>query len=220
MDIRTIMIALMVVMCIIVVEYQEKKPADLKSIALIKPSEVLKQIFYDESVVAPKDNKPSSTELKSSVEVKPVKMVSRGLPRGIDNSFKSYMGYKSITSKSSDQWKLQQLCTTDSQGFRRYENEFYVVAMGHYYSHKVGAKFLVTFDTGKQIKVIVGDVKMRQHTNDTFQYVESNGNMLEFIVNSKKISKLIKDTGDVSNCESGELKGKIVSIEEIIEGDK
>lgn len=217
MDAKTIMLVMLMIACIGISEYQINKPVKLTKDVLIHPSVVLKRIFMSGGYTRPEKSKSAVKTNVEKVSEGSIKMVSRGVPREVDTSFKSYMGYKSITSKSSDQWKLQQLCTTDSQGFRKYENDFYVVAMGHYYSHKVGAKFAITFDTGNQIKVIVGDVKMRQHTNDTFQYVESNGNVIEFIVNTKKISKLIKDTGDVSNSGNGLMKGKILKIEEIME---
>ena len=131
----------------------------------------------------------------------------------IDNSFKTYMSYKAISNKSSNQWKLQQLAYTDDKGFRKIDN-YYLVAVGTYYSEKVGTKLRITLEDNKVIDAIVGDIKKDIHTDSNNQYVLKNGNMIEFIVDIDKLEKLSKKMGDVSY--SG-MKGKIIKIEELIE---
>lgn len=154
------------------------------------------------------------TEVQPKTEV-----VSRGLPRNVNGKFKTFMDFRTITSKTSKQWALQQDCYTDDDGFRRYD-DLYVVAMGTYYSESVGKKFIIHLSGGNSIDVIVGDIKADIHTDNKNMYIPINGNIVEFIVDSKKISKLIKKMGDVSYSEGVDLSGYIIKIEEVLEGDK
>lgn len=175
---------------------------DVYQVAVVKQSkEVVKK--ESETAVKKEENK--------------VKYITRGLPRTSDGSFKSYMDFRTITSKTSAQYKLQQQCKTDKLGFRRM-GEYYTVAMGSFYSRKVGQKFIITFDTGKSIKVMIGDLKQDKHTNNTHQHVKvANKNIVEFIVNQNKISSLAKRMGDISWTEGNLFKGKIIKIQEIVE---
>ena len=136
--------------------------------------------------------------------------VSRELPSGITGRFKSYMDYRAITNKSSTQWKMQQDAITDDEGFRKYDGK-YMVAVGSYYADRCGKLLKVTLDSGIVIHAIVGDLKQDRHTDSTNRYVTTNGNILEFIVDTKKLCPTSKKMGDVSY--SG-LQGSIIKIEE------
>lgn len=138
--------------------------------------------------------------------------ISVGLPEDADGSFKTYMDYKKITNKSSRQWHLQQLAYTDSEGFRKF-NDNYLVAVGTYYADEVGKEFRVTLDSGIVFHAMVGDIKQDIHTDANNQYVTINGNILEFIVDVDKLDELTRKLGDVSN--SG-LEGSIIKIEEVV----
>ena len=148
------------------------------------------------------------------VEQEETKIISRGLPREADGSFKTYMDYRTITNKASSQYKLQQECWTDKNGFRRYE-DCYVVALGTYYSEQAGKKFTIEFEDGGVIDVIVGDIKDDKHTDKFNQYIPMNGNIVEFIVDVKKIQDLPKRMGDMSHTDGVNLKGAIIGIYEI-----
>ena len=146
-----------------------------------------------------------------------VKMVNRGVPRGSNGNFKTYMLYTGITDKSSKQYSLQSECYTDDNGFRKH-GEFYTVAMGTYYAKFVGQKFIVTLDSGVKLPVMIGDFKQDRHTNDTNQYVNlPNKNVVEFIVDYDKMDTLSRKMGDVSYTEGDFLKGSIIKIEEVVE---
>lgn len=134
------------------------------------------------------------------------------LPSQVTGSFKTYMDYRAITNTRSEQWKLQQLAVTDGNGFRKYDGK-YMVAVGSYYAKSCGKELTVTLDTGQVIEVIVGDLKQDIHTDSTNRYVNHNGNILEFIVDTSKLDSLSKKMGDVSY--SG-LQGSIIKIEEEI----
>lgn len=136
--------------------------------------------------------------------------IKMDLPTNANGEFKTYMDYRTITNKSSKQWHLQQLATTNENGFRVF-NDKYLIAVGSYYSKEVGKEFRITLSDGITFNAIVGDLKMDKHTDSNNQYVPMNGNIIEFIVDIDKLDPLTARLGDVSN--SG-LKGKIVSIEE------
>ena len=130
----------------------------------------------------------------------------------INTSFKTYMDYRTITDKSSRQWKLQQSAITDSQGFRKV-GEYFLCALGSYYSTNIGDKFKITLDSGNIILVILGDCKADIHTDKTNRYIPKNKNVVEFIVDSNKLDKSVKAMGSVGVLDG--FKGRIVKIERI-----
>ena len=137
-----------------------------------------------------------------------------------DTSFKAYMDYRCITNKASDQYKLQLSAWTDDMGLRRVDN-YYLVAMGTYYSDNIGDKFRITLEGDKTFDVMIGDVKADIHTDKNNMYspvYNSDGsfksaNVIEFIIDKKIISKKVKLWGDVSAYD--EFAGNIVKIERI-----
>lgn len=126
-------------------------------------------------------------------------------------AFKTYMDYRAITDKTSEQWKLQQIAETNDLGFRTCDG-CYLVAVGSFYSsNRIGKRLVITFDTGNSIQVIVGDVKRDEHVING-QYHEDNGNILEFIIDKEVMAKKVLDSGDVSSLG---LDGKVVQILEV-----
>lgn len=138
-------------------------------------------------------------------------LVSRGLPLRTAGKFKSYMDYRTITNQSSKQWELQQQAETDEEGFRKYDGK-YMVAVGSYYAKECGKELEITLDSGIVIEAIVSDLKQDRHTDESNMFVPKNGNIVEFIVDTKKLSKQSLKMGDVSY--SG-LPGSIISIKEV-----
>ncbi len=134
------------------------------------------------------------------------------LPIEATGEFKTYMDYRKITDKTSKQWNLQQLATTNEKGFRVF-NGRYLVAVGTYYATEVGKELKITLDNGFVFYAIVGDIKMDTHTDANNQYIPINGNIVEFIVDTNKLDPMTKKLGDVSNLG---FKGKIIRIEEVL----
>ena len=112
------------------------------------------------------------------------------------SSFKCYMDYGTITNKSSSQYKLQQMATTDENGLRKI-GDYYCVAMGTYYG-EVGDTFYIETDEGACWKVILADIKSDKHTNSTHQYTRANGCMMEFIVDTSELPSSIRNSGTVN----------------------
>lgn len=146
----------------------------------------------------------------------------------VDSEFKAYMDYRTITSPSSTQYKMQNdpNTYTDAEGFRKYTDatgeEYYMVALGSYYTgDSCGKKFRITLDNGQAFNAVTGDVKADIHTNSTHQY-RDNGtvtNVVEFIVDSNAIPDTCKKMGSMSYAGEGAFKGNIAKIELIDDGN-
>lgn len=127
----------------------------------------------------------------------------------VDTSVKTYMSYRTITSKSSMQYKLQKQAHTNQYGFREI-NGMYLVALGTYYTDHAGSMFRVTLKNGTTFDVIAGDVKADKDTDSKNQH--RSGNVIEFIVDTKKLSQMARIMGDVSYTPDAGLTGPIQSI--------
>lgn len=130
----------------------------------------------------------------------------------IDSDFKSYMDYRCITNTASDQYKLQKECETNEYGIREHDG-YYVIALGTYYSTTIGDKFKITLDTGEELLCEVGDIKADSDTDKTNRYVPINGNIVEFIVDTKELPKKVKQMGTISAIDI--FEGSIESIEKL-----
>lgn len=144
------------------------------------------------------------------------KMVSYAVPDG-DTSFKTYMSYQAITNTASAQYELQKKATTDDNGLRQV-GDYYVIALGSYYSTTIGDKFVIELEDGTRIKAIVGDFKNDKHTDSTNRYTnvyDSNGNfvshnVVEFVVDIYALDKTAKNWGDISAIDG--FEGNISAI--------
>ncbi len=149
-----------------------------------------------------------SLERKLTFEVNKSTYDLMELPSEADGQFKSYMDYRKITDKTSKQYALQQLCTTDEYGFRRF-NDFYVVAVGTGYADRIGQELIVTLSSGVIFTAIVGDLKQDRHTDYTNRYT-ANGNIVEFITDTLEMDHHTKIIGDISGLD---MFGAVVGLE-------
>lgn len=142
--------------------------------------------------------------------------ISMEVPQGNTNFF-AYMDYKTITNTSSNQYKFQQNCWTDSQGIRR-QGDDYCVALGSYYSVNIGDRFIVSLDTGNTYTIVLADCKADVHTdvNNQFRWAGGNSykNVIEFIVDTDKLSDSVKNSGNIGTYDN--LSGNVVSIQKVI----
>lgn len=135
-----------------------------------------------------------------------------------DTSFKAYMDYRSITDKTTNQYKLQQYAATDGLGLRRY-GDYYLAAMGTYYSGTVGETFRITLENGNSFNVMIGDIKQDIHTDSQNMYTpvydESgsfySANVIEFIVDTDSLSRNVRLLGTVSGYDY--FDGSIKKVE-------
>ena len=119
------------------------------------------------------------------------------------STFKSWMDYRAITSPSSKQYALQKEATTDKNYGFRLHGDFVMVAMGPQYG-PVGSKYIVEFEDGKVLKVIIGDIKHQGCTSD-------DGSMLEFIVDRHVVPEFLKVSGNFNAL----FQGRITVIREV-----
>lgn len=111
---------------------------------------------------------------------------------------KSYMDYRTITLKSSQQYKLQKkFATTDKRTGVRKINNRYCIALGRYYTHEIGQYVDLILKDDTVIPCIIADAKDDKHTTDHHS-IGLDGGVAEFIVDTKKLPKLAKRTGDIS----------------------
>lgn len=117
-----------------------------------------------------------------------------------NSEFKSFMNYRTITDTTSRQYKIQQDAITLPSGFRVY-NGCYTVAIGTGYDADVGDYVDVELDTGVVLHCIVGDIKQDIHTDVTNRQVTINGNVVEFIVDTKQVAAVAKQAGSVATLD-------------------
>lgn len=166
-------------------------------------------------------DKPDEIQAYSTTEVEEyhtpvVTWTEYDVPDG-KTSFKSYMSWRAITNTRSDQYKLQQECWTDVNGLRRYD-EYYVIALGSYYTDEIGDTFRVTLDTGKSFKAVVGDFKADRHTDELHQYTPTSDVgkcVIEFVVDTKALNSTAKRMGDISYIKG--FDGNVKKIERLEE---
>lgn len=126
-----------------------------------------------------------------------------------DSEFKTFMDYRKITSRTSDQYKLQTKCTTTDTGLRVY-NGRYCIAIGTAFNAKVGDFVNVELSSGEILDCIVADIKRDCDTDWTNMQVDFNGNVVEFVVDESAMSYAVKNRGTVHDLAG--LAGDVVSI--------
>lgn len=126
-----------------------------------------------------------------------------------NSGFKAYMSYHKITDKNSKQWELQQRAETNEDGIRVVDGR-YCVSVGSYFGAPVGTPIDVHLDTGIVLQCITGDGKADKDTDEMNVMIESNGNVVEFIVDTDVLSKDIKRQGTLSA--DPRFEGKVTSV--------
>ena len=134
--------------------------------------------------------------------------VEMKMPSGSAGETKTYMDYKSVTSKGSSQYALLHDKKAESKDGFRMVDGYYCVAMGSFYGKQIGTKYYIDLANGKRIRCILGDQKSNKHTDSNHQYAVKNKDIIEFIVDNIKLSG-----GDISSVPG--FEGKIVRIRKI-----
>lgn len=137
-------------------------------------------------------------------------------PNAPKNTRKSYMSYKAITSKTSPQYKLQQIAYTGTHGIRQV-NGRYCIALGSAYTRTIGTHVDIILENGEIIPCILADQKQDIHTDPTNR-VCFDGSLVEFVVDTDYIINRVIRSGDVSVvCEEWHPMVKEVIVYEIVE---
>ena len=136
-----------------------------------------------------------------------IKFVDYDVPK--NNTIKSYMDYRFISAKSSDQYRLQKsLGYTGNYGIRMV-GERYCVAVGSYYTTTIGQYIDIELENGNVIQGILADCKDDAHTDETNR-INPNGSVVEFVVDTDVLDHTAKIMGDISYVNN--WNSKIVNI--------
>lgn len=127
-----------------------------------------------------------------------------------NHNFKPYTRYTAYDLKSSQQYKLQKVAWTEKRtGIRIVTDpngvDRYCVALGTAWAggqpKHIGRCLDVYMDNGAVLHCVLADVKRQEDTVDGANlYGKTNNDVLEFIVDVRKISQAVKTTGNVSNA--------------------
>ena len=168
--------------------------------------------YYKAKCVSRRGNTVKKSEF--SKVTKAVTLKNLGKP-SVDGTTKTYAYYTAVTARRSPQYKLlhSEECYTDEETGIRMVDGFYCVALGSYYGTKIGTKYKITLEGGKEINVILCDQKSNRHTDSKHQYARRNKDVVEFYVEKRRIPAGVR--GDYGRLE--QFSGKIVSIEKYVE---
>lgn len=135
------------------------------------------------------------------------------------HTFKPYTRYTAYDMKSSQQYKLQQIALTSADtGIRMVQDPLgdwrYCVALGTYWCgghpEHIGRCVDVFMQNGATLQCVLADVKRTEDTkNGANRYGAINNDVLEFIVDGKKLSEAVRISGNVSNA-GEQFKGEAV----------
>lgn len=126
-----------------------------------------------------------------------------------DSEFKTFMDYREITDRTSEQYKLQTKCTTTDTGLRVY-NGRYCIAIGTAFNASAGDYCKVKLSSGEVLDCVVADIKRNRDTDWTNMQVPFNGNVVEFVVDKSALSYAVKNKGSVHILDG--LSGDVTSI--------
>lgn len=170
----------------------------------------LKEFFYPQN----EENEEKKAEIKESETIHEI-----FLPPKEDTNFKSFMSWKTITDKSTKQYKLQHdgHAWTDEYGLRRYD-DYYMIALGSYYAPEVGRIFRIVLEDNTEFTAIVGDQKADKDTDKYHRYrkVGKNVNVIEFIVSASKLPQNVRESGNISDLtmkDGKSFKAKVMYME-------
>lgn len=137
------------------------------------------------------------------------KYLSNKKTEGTRYSVPSYSGKKTwmpwyvnsgcIFSRSSNQYKLQQIAYTGNYGIRMV-NGRYCVALGSHFNCTIGQYFDLILANGERIKCVMADAKSDRHTDSQHIFTLRSNCCTEFVVDTSALSKAAKSSGDISSC--------------------
>lgn len=135
----------------------------------------------------------------------------------ISTEAKLFTDYRFLNLQWTPHYRLQQRAYTDSNGLRRF-NDDYMVAMGSFYSTSIGDRFKVTLESGIEFTVILADAKWDSDCDERNMYMpytnyngETVGNLLEFIIDKDVLDYKIYAYGDLNIMDK--FKGSITKLE-------
>ena len=177
------------------VNMKKKPKKSSKTIKVVKFNKKIKYKKYNNKwAIVKYKNKKGYIPLKQ-IKKKRVKSTTYKTP---DSKLMSYMSYRAITNTSSNQYKLQQIAYTGKYGIRQV-NGRYCIAVGSYYTTKIGTYIDLILKNGTTIPCILADCKDDSHT-DGNNILTFDGSLAEFVVDTNSLVYNARYTGDVHNA--------------------
>ena len=127
-----------------------------------------------------------------------------------NNTMKSYMDYRTITSIESRQYKLQLVANTDDKGIRKVGDR-YCIALGSYYTTTIGQYVDVELENGTIIQCILADCKSDIHTDSNNQAHIVDGSVVEFVVDTDYLVDIAAKMGNISYVDDT-WNSKVINI--------
>lgn len=154
-----------------------------------------------------------SSEVTSSIEEEIIQpnITEYSVPQN-QSGFKSWMPYTALSRSSPNYRMLIDYGHVDENGLWMIQ-DYYCVAMGSYYSKKLGDMFEATLSNGNKIKLITVDHKADIHTDPTHRITKANNCMTEFIVDRANLNGNIKSSGSVGSL--SQFSGTYINITKI-----
>lgn len=149
-----------------------------------------------------------STEVEVVAEPEP-QWVEMDVPS--NNSFKSYMGAHKITDTNSAQYQFKSEYLDSACGIKLVDGDCYVVALGTYYTTKIGTRVDLVMCNDSIVRCVVGDIKANKDTDAMNRQHNVDNSVVEFIVNTNTLCSEAKSHGDASYCDP-RLMGEIKAI--------
>lgn len=142
----------------------------------------------------------------------------KNVPDGA-HSWKPYARHTAITLKTSPQYKLQQMASTDDNGLRYIVDEDgvkrYCVALPVYWAggtfDDVGRYFDVIMVNGATLHCVLGDIKKIEHSENGEGKFGAHGELLEFQVDQSKLPDIVRKSGDISRL-GGAFEGNAKKV--------
>lgn len=165
----------------------------------------------DESANEPvKKHREKEVKKPKKKEVKDRVVKSFKIPNGVGkcNSItKHYMPYHLVTNKTSKQYYFLRDAdaTTDKETGIRLHDGRYCIAVGSYYTSKIGTKINLIMENGSTVKCVLGDQKADRDTIVNHSQA-IDGSIVEMIVDYQYFRKTPKQYPD-------ELSGKVLRLD-------
>lgn len=160
-------------------------------------TKIMRADYNDEWVIIEYDGTDAYMH-KDYISDEKCEFVDYDVPK--NSGFKSYMSYKTITSRSSKQYKMQySQAYTGTYGIRQI-NGRYCVAIGSYFTSEMGTLFDLILKNGTVIPCILSDQKSDRHTDSMNIVTINSGCVSEFIVDTSSLNRNAKIHGDISYC--------------------
>lgn len=134
----------------------------------------------------------------------------------VPSHVKYFTDYRKYNLPYTPHYRLQKAAWTDSQGLRKY-GEDYIVALGSHYSTSVGDRFEITLEGGETFTVIFGDGKWDVDCDSERMYtpcIDYNGepaaNLLEFVIDKDVLDPDIYEYGSIDRIKG--FEGSVVDM--------